>query len=425
MNFIKEKIKDFYLLDSRVENIFINEYMPAAPGDFVKVFLYAGMYAEHGLNMSNETMARQLSLTEKRVLEAWDYWEKMGAIRKHYTDVEGKVDFTVEFINLKEMFYGKSQTVARGEKEKKDYDVVFGNNVIKTTMAEIEKTFGRALSSTEVTEIISWMSDYQITPEVISFGVKYCVEKGKNSIKYIEKVVKGWADEGYESIDQVQEALQELDQKYYKYKRVLKALGFTRNATEAEKEMMDVWFEEMGYSMDRVLDACTKTAGIPNPNFSYVNKVLLNWKEEAEDRGVDVNKTVVVTQGVLNQYYDYLRDKAEREAEDHKEEVYKKIPEIQEIDEEIRQIGAKLSKSLLMGASEEESKKIKKEMDRLSGERAVLLTENNYEMDYTDVRYACEKCNDTGITDLGERCSCIAQRTEEAELWLKTQENQK
>lgn len=57
MNFIKEKIKDFYLLDASVENIFINEYMPAAPGDYVKVFLYAGMYAEYGLEMSTEKMA--------------------------------------------------------------------------------------------------------------------------------------------------------------------------------------------------------------------------------------------------------------------------------------------------------------------------------------------------------------------------------
>ena len=39
MNYIKEKTKDFYLLDSRFENIFINEYMPAAPGDYLKVYM--------------------------------------------------------------------------------------------------------------------------------------------------------------------------------------------------------------------------------------------------------------------------------------------------------------------------------------------------------------------------------------------------
>ena len=40
MSFTREKIRDFYLLATDVENIFINEYMPAAPGDFVKVYLY-------------------------------------------------------------------------------------------------------------------------------------------------------------------------------------------------------------------------------------------------------------------------------------------------------------------------------------------------------------------------------------------------
>ena len=200
---------------------------------------------------------------------------------------------------------------------------------------------------------------------------------------------------------------------------MLKAIGFTRNATEAEKEMMDNWFERMGYSMDRVLEACTKTAGISSPNFNYVNKVLENWRDEAQSKGVDVNTKIVVTQAVLNQYYDYLRDKAEKEAEERKQEVYQKLPRIKDIDEEIRRMGSQLSKALILGSSENESKKINSIMDELAAERAVVLTENNFEMDYTDIKYACEKCSDTGMTDLGERCSCIKQRTEEAEIWIK------
>ncbi|MEY8297431.1 MAG: DnaD domain protein [Emergencia timonensis] len=419
MNFIKEKMKDFYLLDSKVENIFINEYMPAAPGDFVKVFLYASMYAEHGLDMNNETMAKQLGLTEKKTLEAWDYWEKMGAIKKRYLDSEGNVDFIVEFTNLKELLYGKNTGPAKGETKKEERDNVFGNKAVKIMFNEIEQIFGRGLSSTEISQILEWLGDYNATPEVVLFAIKYCTEKNKTSLKYIEKVVKEWASDGLATVDQVNERLQELDEKYYKYRRVLKALGFTRNATEAEREMMDAWFDQMGYTMERVLEACNKTAGISSPNFNYVNKVLENWRNEADSKGVDVNKTIVVTQGVLNQYYDYLREKAEKEAEQKKREIYEKIPRIKEIDEEIRKMSSQLSKALIMGSSENESKRINSVMDELAAERAVILTENNFEMDYTDIKYACEKCNDTGITDLGERCSCIKQRTEEAEIWVK------
>ena len=46
MNFKTERIKDFYLLATEVENIFINEYLPQAPGDYVKVYLYALLYAK-------------------------------------------------------------------------------------------------------------------------------------------------------------------------------------------------------------------------------------------------------------------------------------------------------------------------------------------------------------------------------------------
>ena len=50
MTFRREKIKDYFLLDTSVENLFINEYMAAAPGDFVKVYLFAQMrmYCEPG-----------------------------------------------------------------------------------------------------------------------------------------------------------------------------------------------------------------------------------------------------------------------------------------------------------------------------------------------------------------------------------------
>ena len=75
MDFIKSKIKDFYLLDTKIENIFISEYLPAAPGDYVKVFIYGYMYAEHGLSQTTGEMSRQLGISESDIGKAWNYWE--------------------------------------------------------------------------------------------------------------------------------------------------------------------------------------------------------------------------------------------------------------------------------------------------------------------------------------------------------------
>ena len=416
MNFIRKRTKDFYLLDSQIENIFINEYLPAAPGDFVKVYIYGYMYAEFGMEMSGELMANQLGISERTVNEAWNYWEKLGAIRKAYRDSDGGIDFTVEFISLKEQMYGKNEDIPDVQTEPEIN--LFGNETVKATFEKIENMMARSLSSTEISEILSWIADEGIAPEVILFGVEYCLGKNKTSLRYMAKVIRNWSADGYNTVAAVQEHLEDVDQRFYQYKRILQALGFTRNATETEKKMMDNWFDEMGCSMDRILEACAKTAGIPSPNFNYVNKVLENWKSEADRRGRDVNKQVV-TQAVLNRYYEYLRDKAGREAEERLQEVYRAIPAIREIDEEVRQMGVDLTKTLLMGKDSEENREIRQKMDRMAEERAVLLTENNYEMDYTDIHFLCENCGDTGVTDLGERCRCVDQRMEEALIWQK------
>ncbi|MBQ1489543.1 MAG: DnaD domain protein [Eubacterium sp.] len=416
MNFVKENIRDFYLRDVQIETIFINEYLPAAPGDYVKVYIYGYMYAELGLEMSNARIAQQLGLSEKKVNEAWEYWEKMGTIRKLYLDRDGKIDFTVEFMNLKSLMYGKGDYAK--EPSEQESVQVFGNEGIRQMFDRMENLLGRTMSSTEVKRVLAWVSDYKIRPDVVLYGLEYCLEKGKDNLRYVESVLKGWNEEGLLNVEDVTRHLSEVDQRFYQYRRVLRALGFQRNATEEEKRMMDSWFDMYGFSMDRVLEACAKTAGIASPNFNYVNKVLVNWKSEAQRRGDgDVNKKITINQAQLRKYYSYLREKEAREADERLAEIYSKIPRIREIDRRSTELGATLSKALILGSEGDQGPEIREQMERLAEERAVQLTDHDYPMDYTDIHYLCEKCHDTGITDLGERCSCAIERTEEAEIW--------
>ena len=127
-----------------------------------------------------------------------------------------------------------------------------------------------------------------------------------------------------------------------------------------------------------------------------------------------------VTQTVLNHYYEYLRKKEEKEAQERKEEIYSKLPQIREIDRSIVELGSSISRNLLSGGSRSSIEQIRKKMKELESERAVLLTENNFPIDYTDIKYSCDICKDTGVTEDGRRCSCTAKRTEEAELWQKS-----
>ncbi|MFC2661538.1 MAG: DnaD domain protein [Eubacterium sp.] len=417
MNFYRQKISDFFLRDTNIENIFINEYLPAAPGDYVKVFIYGYMYAQYGMEISEHMIAEQLGLSEKLVAQAWNYWEDLGLIRKTFVNGDKDVNLCIEFVNLKDEMYGTGSSEAdQTEDSQSGVENLLDNDSLQRLFSQIESDFGRSLSSTEVKTILGWITEDKITPEVVQFCVQYCLQKNKTGMKYISAVVHGWASRGLNTVDAVKDYLQEVDQRYYQYRRILQALGFTRNATEAEKNLMDSWFDDMGYNIDKILEACSKTAGISNPNFNYVDKVLKNWKTEADKQKRDVNARKPVTQAVLNQYYEYLRRTEEKEAQERLQEVYEKIPRIKEIDEETRQLSSDLTKAMLQGRDSEEAGK-RAQMDRLAEERAVLLTDHNYDMGYTDIHHRCEKCGDTGITDLGEQCTCVEERMKEAEVW--------
>ena len=214
-----------------------------------------------------------------------------------------------------------------------------------------------------------------------------------------------------------EEYLEEMDNRHYMYKRVLRAMGFSRNATENEKAIMDTWFDDFDFSMDMILEACAKTSGISNPNMNYVNTVLMNWNKEKTGK----DETGEVTQKHVGEYYDFIREKAEREAKERKEEVYMAIPEIKKLDDQMKNNYISLTKTALGGGADknEAMNRLKAENDKIRERIKMLLTENRVPVDYMEVRYKCPLCKDTGMTDEGIRCQCYIEREKEAAQWQK------
>ena len=270
--------------------------------------------------------------------------------------------------------------------------------------------------------IASWHDDYGIDEDLIKKAVEYCFERDKTSIRYLEAVIREWHELGIKTAEEADVHTEKLTKRFGDYKRIMYALGIVnRTASDGEKKIIDRWLDEMGFSMERILDACQRTVGIANPNVNYVNRILENWKKDAAVYGRDVNKKTTVTQAVLNKYYDYLRQEAERKAQERREKVYSELPRLAEIDDSLKDLGSRLSRAVL-GGKAGETEEIKRLTALLEQERAILLTENNYPMDFTDIHYLCDACHDTGIDESGRRCVCAKERIGEAELWLNSTE---
>lgn len=412
MGFRKEKINDYFLLDTDVENIFINEYMASAPGDFVKVYMFARMYAGLEADITNEDIAKHLAMDHEDVLKAWTYWERMGTVRKIRKSPEDKFDYDIEFIVLKEQLYGEKKSRKRFAADPGAQGFL-EDKEIKGMFAQIEKIVGRTIPSTEMMEIMSLINDFSAAPEVIVYGYSYCIQKKHDNIKYITTVIRKWTEEGLRDVISVEKYLSENDKKQHLYRRVFRALGFSRNATEEEQRIMDTWFETMGFSLEKVLSACSKTSGISSPNINYVNKVLVNWYEEQKGRDAGVRKDV--TTGEIMKYYEALRLKDEEEAEARRAQVYEKVPRIRDIEREINTSSAEISKIIISDRVDRKKamEEIRTRMDSLNMEKAFLLTDNGFEMDFMDIKYRCPKCKDTGMLETGEKCQCFREVTKE------------
>ena len=106
-----------------------------------------------------------------------------------------------------------------------------------------------------------------------------------------------------------------------------------------------------------------------------------------------------------SQKYLVARERADVRAQ----EVRRAIPEIAKIDRELSLTGLEVfSASLSGGDTASKIAEIRAKNEALQLKRAELLLANGYPADYSDVKYECTKCGDTGFVD-NKMCSCMKE----------------
>lgn len=90
-------------------------------------------------------------------------------------------------------------------------------------------------------------------------------------------------------------------------------------------------------------------------------------------------------------------------------EVYKAIPKLRELDQELSELSLKRAESMLGFSGDNKPLNIdeyNKLSNDISNRRTALLIKNGFDPNYLDMSYTCSKCNDTGYIN-NEKCSCF------------------
>ena len=111
--------------------------------------------------------------------------------------------------------------------------------------------------------------------------------------------------------------------------------------------------------------------------------------------------------------YDQKKRKAELDLEKRKQELYSKIPRLQEIESELNNFAINTAKNILNGSSDSLDS-LSKKVDELKTEKEKILEINKIPNNFLKPKYDCSICEDTGYVHIqnfaSNICPCLKQK---------------
>lgn len=330
---------DFPYRDISVPSKFIDEYMPEANGEFVKIYLYLlRSLSSSSSDCSISKIADKFDHTEKDVVRALKYWE-----RQKLLDIEYNPDKSIAGIHVTDIYHldddfssnkpaaaqesgnsnntveaatvvtespasdssADSSSVVAGYASnitpipapaptKKEYTLDDIKNFRKDPDVSelffiIETYLKHTLSSSDINIILYWYEELHFPTDLIEYLVEYCISKGHSSTRYMNKVAISWSESGITTVEQAKENASIHSQVYY---AVMKALGISgRNLVDTEMNYIKKWSKEFGFDTQLISLACQRTiSAIHQPSFEYVDSIMTSWHNNQVHTTEDVDK---------------------------------------------------------------------------------------------------------------------------------------
>ena len=111
--------------------------------------------------------------------------------------------------------------------------------------------------------------------------------------------------------------------------------------------------------------------------------------------------------------YEQKKVKAELDLEKRKEDLYKKIPRLQQIEDELNNFAILTAKNILLNNSSS-LEELNKKAENLKYEKACIIQNADLPFNYLKPNYECPICKDTGYVSNNnyktEMCSCLKQK---------------
>lgn len=330
--------KDEAVDSTVVSNHFIDEYMEYANDAQLKVYLYLLRMMNAHCATSVSDIADKFNHTEKNVIRALKYWEKLNLLKLDRTEDDTIVGIhivaldspvsesrraaastfvpmpaTISPVLTNTVQPAPTQSITQPQVVSVDnvttmptlehdrvaaYDKPvytaeqlreFKNRQDTAQLLFIAESYiGKPLTPSEMKTILYFTDVLHFSDDLIDYLLQYCVERGKKDFKYIEKVAVNWAEEGITTPKQAQRMATRYDKKVY---AIMNELGKSGSPTTKELEYIERWTKEYGFSTDIIFEACQRTVlATDRHRFEYAEGILSSWKSQNVHQKSDIQK---------------------------------------------------------------------------------------------------------------------------------------
>lgn len=278
---------------------FIDRYMAAANGEYVKVYLYLLRHQERDVTVTE--IADALNHTETDVRRALAYWKRQGVLwdgeQPEAPDSPAQVLRRTEGNDTERRSAGpavRDESAAALLPSEKAADPAVRKETRPRCTAEqmaglaeeeeftqllyISQKYMNKVFTPRECEVFAYLySQLGMSAELLEYLVEYCVQGGHCSIRYLETVALSWHEKGVQTAAQARQQMEAFTSEAF---GVMKAFGLSdRRPGNSEMAMIRRWFHEWGFSKELVMEACGRTLRATHkPSFSYADKILSGWQ---------------------------------------------------------------------------------------------------------------------------------------------------
>lgn len=293
LNITSDSTEGYTVLSNR----FIDQYMKDANDAQIKVYLYLLRMVSANLPTDIAEIADKFNHTEKDIIRALTYWEKLRLLsidydsRHNITGIRlcspampsAAASPALELVPDKPKPVFPDYAAEKNSYTLEDIAAFQENPESRQLLFAAQQYTGRTISGPEIKTLLFIYDRLGFALDLTDYLLQYCIGQGQKSFRIIEQTAIRWYEAGVINIKQAKSFQQAqrfaVDQNTSI--EIMKLLGKQGLPAKKEQEYIIHWLSECAYPMELIEEACNRTVIKTDTNrFSYANSILESWRNE-------------------------------------------------------------------------------------------------------------------------------------------------